>query len=83
MAYDDMPEEDALILDAINKWLDRDVRPHVLRLDHADEYPAEMVAQMQELGLFGATIPVEYGGLGLSPRPMRGSWRRSRRCGCR
>jgi alkylation response protein AidB-like acyl-CoA dehydrogenase len=66
MAYDDMPEEDALILDAINKWLDRDVRPHVLRLDHADEYPAEMVAQMQELGLFGATIPVEYGGLGLS-----------------
>ena len=66
MPYDEVPEEDALILDAINKWLDRDVRPHVLRLDHADEYPAEMVAQMQELGLFGATIPVEYGGLGLS-----------------
>jgi alkylation response protein AidB-like acyl-CoA dehydrogenase len=66
MPYDDLPEEDALILDAITKWLDRDVRPHVLRLDHADEYPAEMVAQMQELGLFGATIPVEYGGLGLS-----------------
>jgi alkylation response protein AidB-like acyl-CoA dehydrogenase len=66
MAYDDLPEDDALILDAITKWLDRDVRPHVLRLDHADEYPAEMVAQMQELGLFGATIPVEYGGLGLS-----------------
>ena len=66
MPYDEVPEEDALILDAINKWLDRDVRPHVLRLDHADEYPAEMVAQMKELGLFGATIPVEYGGLGLS-----------------
>jgi alkylation response protein AidB-like acyl-CoA dehydrogenase len=66
MAYDDLPEDDALILEAINKWLDRDVRPHVLRLEHADEYPEEMVAQMKELGLFGATIPVEYGGLGLS-----------------
>ena len=61
-----LPEEDQMILDAINKWLDRDVRPHVLRLDHADEYPEDMVEQMKELGLFGATIPVEYGGLGLS-----------------
>ena len=66
MSLDDLSEEDAMILDAINKWLDRDVRPHVLRLDHADEYPAEMVEQMKELGLFGATIPAEYGGLGLS-----------------
>ncbi len=66
MAHADLPEEDALILEAINKWLDRDVRPHVLRLEHADEYPAEMVEQMKELGLFGATIPTEYGGLGLS-----------------
>jgi alkylation response protein AidB-like acyl-CoA dehydrogenase len=64
--HDDLPEDDAMILDAITKWLDRDVRPHVLRLDHADEYPTEMVEQMKELGLFGATIPVEYGGLGLS-----------------
>jgi alkylation response protein AidB-like acyl-CoA dehydrogenase len=59
-------EQETLILDAIDKWLDRDVRPHVLRLDHADEYPHEMVEQMKELGLFGATIPEEYGGLGLS-----------------
>jgi alkylation response protein AidB-like acyl-CoA dehydrogenase len=59
-------DEDAALLDAIEKWLERDVRPHVLRLEHADEYPHEMVEQMKELGLFGATIPVEYGGLGLS-----------------
>ncbi|PWS36540.1 acyl-CoA dehydrogenase [Falsiroseomonas bella] len=59
-------EEDDALLDVIEKWLERDVRPHVLRLEHADEYPHEMVAQMKELGLFGATIPVEYGGLGLS-----------------
>ncbi|MDP6709075.1 MAG: acyl-CoA dehydrogenase family protein, partial [Alphaproteobacteria bacterium] len=48
-----------------NKWLDRDVRPHVLELEHADTYPEEMVQQMIELGLFGATIAEEYGGLGL------------------
>lgn len=59
-------DQDAEILDAIEKWLARDVRPHVLRLDHADEYPFEMVEQMKALGLFGATIPAEHGGLGLS-----------------
>ncbi|MFN0116469.1 MAG: acyl-CoA dehydrogenase family protein [Paracoccaceae bacterium] len=58
--------EEEVILDAVRKWLDRDVRPHVLRLDHADEYPAEMVEQMKALGLFGATIPAEFGGLGLT-----------------
>jgi alkylation response protein AidB-like acyl-CoA dehydrogenase len=57
---------DSELLDAVEKWLARDVRPHVLRLDHADEYPHDMVEQMKDLGLFGATIPVEYGGLGLS-----------------
>jgi len=61
-----MSEDDTMILDAIGKWLDRDVRPHVLALEHADEYPAAMVDQMRDMGLFGATIPVEYGGLGLS-----------------
>jgi alkylation response protein AidB-like acyl-CoA dehydrogenase len=59
-------DEDDALLDAIERWLERDVRPHVMRLDHADEYPHEMVEQMKALGLFGATIPAEYGGLGLS-----------------
>jgi alkylation response protein AidB-like acyl-CoA dehydrogenase len=59
-------EQETALLDAVEKWLEREVRPHVLRLDHADEYPFEMVEQMKELGLFGATIAPEYGGLGLS-----------------
>lgn len=66
MPYDAIPDEDRMMLDAIEKWLERDVKPHVLRLEHADEYPQEMVEQMKALGLFGATIPEEYGGLGLS-----------------
>ncbi len=58
-------EQEAEILDAIEKWLERDVRPNVLKVEHADEYPFEWVEQMKELGLFGATISNEYGGLGL------------------
>jgi alkylation response protein AidB-like acyl-CoA dehydrogenase len=57
--------DEAQILDAIDKWLDRDVREKVMALEHADEYPHEMVEQMRELGLFGATISPDYGGLGL------------------
>src|SRR5437016_2537543 len=39
--------------------------PVASRYEHADEYPQPLVERMKELGLFGATIPVEYGGLGL------------------
>ena len=53
------------MLDAISRWLERDVRPKVRELEHDDVYPEEMVVRMKELGLFGATIPQEYGGLGL------------------
>ena len=60
--------EERQMLDAIETWLEREVRPQVLDLEHGDVYPAEMVEQMKELGLFGATISPEYGGLGLSAR---------------
>ena len=53
------------ILDAISRWLERDVRSKVRELERDDIYPEEMVEAMKTLGLFGATIPVEYGGLGL------------------
>ena len=66
MAYESTPAEDeAPILDAIGRWLEHDVRDKVTALERADEYPHAMVAQMRELGLFGATIPAAYGGLGL------------------
>ena len=58
-------EDETLLLDSIRRWLNRDVKDKVMALEHADEYPHEMVAQMKELGLFGATISREYGGLAL------------------
>ena len=57
--------DQAQLLAAIDRWLERKVKPVVKEHDHADRWPAEVVAQMQELGLFGATIGAEYGGLGL------------------
>ena len=58
-------EQEELILDGIERFLERDVRPYVSELEAGDIYPEEIVTKMKELGLFGATISVEYGGLGL------------------
>ena len=57
---------EAEILAAIDRWLEREVAPHAAKLEHEDVWPEKMVAQMKELGLFGATISPDYGGLGLS-----------------
>ncbi|HEX7926550.1 MAG TPA: acyl-CoA dehydrogenase family protein, partial [bacterium] len=57
--------EEAHLMETIGKWLERDVRPIVKEYDHADKYPHELVEQMKEFGLFGATVSQEYGGLGL------------------
>ncbi len=61
-------EEEAALLDMIDRWVERDVRPIAMKHDHADIWPEELVAQMTEMGLFGATIAQEYGGLGLPAR---------------
>src|SRR5215475_8166507 len=49
------PDEDGAILDAVGKWLERDVRPYVHALEHDDIYPREMVEQMKALGLSATT----------------------------
>ena len=59
------PQEEELILDGIERFLERDVRPYVAELEANDIYPEDIVGKMKELGLFGATISAEYGGLGL------------------
>ncbi len=58
-------DQEALILDSVGRFLARDVKPYVHALEHDDIYPEEIVEGMKALGLFGATIGTEYGGLGL------------------
>jgi len=59
-------DDEALILDSVRRFLEREVKPFVHKLEHDDTYPAEIVERMKALGLFGATIAAEHGGLGLS-----------------
>jgi alkylation response protein AidB-like acyl-CoA dehydrogenase len=58
--------EEQIILDAVDKFLLKDVKPYAKDLELKDEYPHEIVEKMKVLGLFGATIGTNYGGLGLS-----------------
>ncbi len=60
--------EEAALLDSIDRWIEHEVRPNVMAHDHGDIWPEEIVRQMAEMGLFGATIAPEYGGLGLPAR---------------
>lgn len=52
------------IIDLVREFVRKDVEPVASRYDHDDIYPAELIDTMREMGLFGITIPEEYGGLG-------------------
>jgi alkylation response protein AidB-like acyl-CoA dehydrogenase len=61
----ELTDEQRAMAETIHDFVDKEVLPVVSYYDHADEYPTPLVDTMQELGLFGLTIPEEYGGLGL------------------
>ncbi len=61
----ELTEEQREIVAAVRDFVDRDVVPHASDFEHADEFPTQMVETMRDMGLFGTTIPEEYGGLGL------------------
>jgi len=54
------------ILSTVRSFVDKEVIPNAQELEHSDTYPTEIVEGMKEMGLFGITIPEEYGGLGES-----------------
>ena len=62
----ELHDEERLILDSVDRFLETDVRPYVHDLEARDEYPTEIVEKMKELGLFGCLIQSEHGGLGMS-----------------
>ena len=54
------------ILSAVHQFVEKEILPVATELEHKDEYPTEIVEGLKELGVFGLTIPEEYGGLGQS-----------------
>jgi alkylation response protein AidB-like acyl-CoA dehydrogenase len=65
VAIASLTDEQQEIVATVREFVDRDVVPVASELEHADEFPAGLVEQMRELGLFGVTVPESYGGLGL------------------
>ncbi len=61
-----LSEEQTEILKAVRTFVDEKIIPVATELEHADEYPQEIVDGLKELGIFGLTIPEEYDGLGES-----------------
>ncbi len=64
-AVDTDPEIREEIIQTVRRFVAKEVTPVVSELEHADEFPTEIVAGMRDMGLFGVTIPEQYGGLGL------------------
>ena len=63
---DGLTEEQQEILKAVRRFVDDKILPVATELEHADEYPQEIVDGLKELGIFGLMIPEEYDGLGES-----------------
>jgi alkylation response protein AidB-like acyl-CoA dehydrogenase len=58
-------DEQKAITEMVRRFVDEQIIPSAEHYDHEDEFPSPIVDQMKELGLFGVTIPEEYGGMGL------------------
>jgi alkylation response protein AidB-like acyl-CoA dehydrogenase len=61
-----LTETQTEIVNAVREFVDKEIIPTATELEHGDEYPEAIVEHMKEMGLFGLTIPEEYGGLGES-----------------
>lgn len=56
-----LSEDEAAIVRAVRDWVDREVKPQVQELEHANEYPEKLIEQMKELGIYGLAIPEPWG----------------------
>ena len=64
-AFYEKTDEQKAITEMVRQFVDEQILPNAEHFDHEDEFPEAIVEQMKELGLFGVTIPEEYGGMGL------------------
>jgi hypothetical protein len=56
-----LSDDERAILDTVRQFVDRDVRPVVRELEHANEYPEKLIEQMKQLGIFGLAVPEPWG----------------------
>jgi alkylation response protein AidB-like acyl-CoA dehydrogenase len=63
--FQELTDEQKAITEMVRQFVDNEIIPVAEEFDHEDKFPEQIVEQMKELGLFGVTIPEEYGGMGL------------------
>ncbi len=63
--FTEKTDEQKAITEMVRQFADNEIIPVAEEYDHEDKFPEPIVEQMKELGLFGVTIPEEYGGMGL------------------
>ncbi|MBB1020745.1 acyl-CoA dehydrogenase [Dietzia sp. E1] len=64
-----MPElndEESYLVATVRRFIDREVKPSVLEVEHADTYPERWIEQMKQIGIYGLAVPEEYGGMPVS-----------------
>ena len=63
--FTEKTDEQKAITEMVRQFVDNEIIPSAEEYDHEDKFPEPIVEQMKELGLFGVTVPEEYGGMGL------------------
>ena len=63
-----MNAEEIMLVETVRAFIDRDVKPTVRDVEHANEYPEAWIAQMKRIGIYGLAVPEEYGGSPVSTR---------------
>jgi alkylation response protein AidB-like acyl-CoA dehydrogenase len=57
-----LTDEERLLVETVRAFIDRDVKPTVRDVEHANEYPEKWIEQMKQIGIYGLAVPEEYGG---------------------
>ncbi|MGZ5365501.1 MAG: acyl-CoA dehydrogenase family protein, partial [Mycobacterium sp.] len=62
MAVHMLTEEETMLVGTVRTFVDREVKPTVREVEHANEYPEAWIEQMKRIGIYGLAIPESYGG---------------------
>jgi alkylation response protein AidB-like acyl-CoA dehydrogenase len=65
MSIVELTDEQEAVVKAVRDFVEQEVIPIADEMEHRDEYPEKIVEQMKEMGLFGLTVPEEFGGAGM------------------
>lgn len=62
----ELSDDEAYLVATVREFIDREVKPSVLEVEHANEYPGRWIDQMKQIGIYGLAVPAEYGGTPVS-----------------